>query len=457
MTQYKRPDETVFASGAKTGEVENFPDIARGWGVSFDQTNGIPPMEWFNALFKRNDEALRYLLQRGIAEWSATEDYPVGAHVQHDGKLWRSAKNHIGIKPVANSTTWELLKATQKELDEAYSSANHSHSFASITNKPSTLDGYGILDGLTPKSIWLPFSALPLAVVSTDDGRMPVTAESLSGGAGRVSIPAGISLSLAVEVESSKKGFVKEFLTPIWTSPVLAANSEYFLRGQVANGGLLMYVQKGKLSDAVPLSLKGSPVADSGGGFNTTALDVCLARIITGAAGTVPVVQRIINRRENSWSVVLNGSGTLYLPLDPQVKTVSGSASCLMPPESGLSDINFGGDGWIGASYVYGVPGNSGLMSSGYWNGYSSLVVSSNNLVGDVFQTAINVGFDHANGRSMWQTYQAEHTYADKSHASDELLLGMGLMKIQASDYENGVALFYRNCSGASFTWSVFK
>lgn len=116
MTQYKRPDETVFASGAKTGEVENFPDIARGWGVSFDQTNGIPPMEWFNALFKRNDEALRYLMQRGIAEWSATEDYPVGAHVQESGKVWKAKAASLGKRPSSSPSEWVETALTLEAL-----------------------------------------------------------------------------------------------------------------------------------------------------------------------------------------------------------------------------------------------------------------------------------------------------------------------------------------------------
>lgn len=51
-------DESIFASSAKQGEVDNFPDLLRGWGITFDQTQGIPPMEWFNFLFKRR-------LQRG--------------------------------------------------------------------------------------------------------------------------------------------------------------------------------------------------------------------------------------------------------------------------------------------------------------------------------------------------------------------------------------------------------
>lgn len=116
MTQYKRPDETVFASGAKTGEVENFPDIARGWGVSFDQTNGIPPMEWFNALFKRNDEALRYLMQRGIAEWSATEDYSVGAHVQEGGKVWKAKATSLGKRPSSSPSEWGEAALTRESI-----------------------------------------------------------------------------------------------------------------------------------------------------------------------------------------------------------------------------------------------------------------------------------------------------------------------------------------------------
>lgn len=106
MTQYNRPNETVFASGAKPGELESFPDIARGWGIAFDQTDGIPPMEWFNSLFKRGDESLRYLLQRGIAEWSSIEDYPAEAFVQEGGKVWRAKVANIGKRPSLNPGEW---------------------------------------------------------------------------------------------------------------------------------------------------------------------------------------------------------------------------------------------------------------------------------------------------------------------------------------------------------------
>ncbi|MDU9416438.1 hypothetical protein [Pseudomonas sp. zfem005] len=116
MTQYNRPNETVFASGAKPGELESFPDITRGWGVTFDQTTGIPPMEWFNALFKRSDEAVRYLLQRGIGEWSATEDYPIDAHVQEGGKIWKAKVGSVGKRPSLNPTEWVETALTREAL-----------------------------------------------------------------------------------------------------------------------------------------------------------------------------------------------------------------------------------------------------------------------------------------------------------------------------------------------------
>ncbi len=116
MTQYTRPDELVFASGAKPGELQSFPDIPRGWGVTFDQTTGVPPMEWFNALFKRSDEAVRYLLQRGIGEWSTSEDYPTGAHVQEGGKVWKAKVANVGKRPSINPTEWVETALTRDAL-----------------------------------------------------------------------------------------------------------------------------------------------------------------------------------------------------------------------------------------------------------------------------------------------------------------------------------------------------
>ena len=99
MALFNKPDEKIFASSAKQGEVNEFPDVPRGWGLSFDQTGGIPPMEWFNWLFMRNDERFGYLMQRGLPEWSSTLDYPEAAYVQYKGLSYKSLKASKGKLP----------------------------------------------------------------------------------------------------------------------------------------------------------------------------------------------------------------------------------------------------------------------------------------------------------------------------------------------------------------------
>ena len=53
-------DDKVFASKAKSGEITDFPDIERGWGVT-EETGYIPPMEYFNALGNRTDKNINEL------------------------------------------------------------------------------------------------------------------------------------------------------------------------------------------------------------------------------------------------------------------------------------------------------------------------------------------------------------------------------------------------------------
>lgn len=60
----------VFASEALPGELEDFPDIKRGWGTTKESTGGIPPMKWFNALQKRTDEKINGLLLNSISGYT---------------------------------------------------------------------------------------------------------------------------------------------------------------------------------------------------------------------------------------------------------------------------------------------------------------------------------------------------------------------------------------------------
>lgn len=109
-----RPDEEVFASAANTGEVRAFPDIPRGWGLTFDNPDdggngGFPPMEWFNALLARIDAATNYFLQRGVSEWRGTTLYAVGSVVSLDALLFRSTRAHTNVRPGSDATTWIQL------------------------------------------------------------------------------------------------------------------------------------------------------------------------------------------------------------------------------------------------------------------------------------------------------------------------------------------------------------
>ncbi|WP_109078485.1 tail fiber protein [Aggregatibacter kilianii] len=120
MALVNKPDESIFASSAKQGEVDNFPDLLRGWGITFDQTQGIPPMEWFNFLFKRLDEKHAYLMQRGLPEWSATQDYTKGSCVQFDGLSYRALKASKNNQPnEANSQYWVRWGFTLTEIARA--------------------------------------------------------------------------------------------------------------------------------------------------------------------------------------------------------------------------------------------------------------------------------------------------------------------------------------------------
>ena len=150
MALVNKPDESIFASSAKQGEVDNFPDLLRGWGVTFDQTQGIPPMEWFNFLFKRLDEKHTYLMQRGLPEWSATQDYTKGSCVQFDGVSYRALKDSKNNSPnESDSQYWvrwgfalsEIARATlmQYGLTQLYTGYNSQREDLALTPKTAFL------------------------------------------------------------------------------------------------------------------------------------------------------------------------------------------------------------------------------------------------------------------------------------------------------------------------------
>lgn len=117
MEIINKPDLRVFASEAKSGEVAKFPDILRGWGITFEQTQGKPPLEWMNDAFNRIDLNNLYLLQQGVAEWQKEIRYPKNSIVKKDGKLYLCLIENENNEPSQYSDKWSLLikKATTEQ------------------------------------------------------------------------------------------------------------------------------------------------------------------------------------------------------------------------------------------------------------------------------------------------------------------------------------------------------
>lgn len=166
MAVYNKPDESVFASSARQGEVSNFPDIGRGWGVSFDQTGGIPPMEWFNFLFKRIDEKFGYLFQRGLSEWSATQEYPIGALVQYKNLTYKAKRANTNKNPEqANSLDWQRWGFTQSELKSATLTES------GITQLLTSINSDDETKSATPKSVKMAYNKGVEAKTAADEAQ----------------------------------------------------------------------------------------------------------------------------------------------------------------------------------------------------------------------------------------------------------------------------------------------
>lgn len=166
MAIYNKPDESVFASNAKQGEVNNFPDIGRGWGISLDQTGGIPPMEWFNFLFKRTDEKFGYLFQRGLSEWSATQSYPEGALVQYKNLTYKAKRANTNKKPdQADSLDWQRWGFTQSELKIATLTES------GVTQLLTSINSDNETKSATPKSVKMAYDKSVEARAAADNAQ----------------------------------------------------------------------------------------------------------------------------------------------------------------------------------------------------------------------------------------------------------------------------------------------
>ena len=115
---YEKPKNEIFASDAKDGEIVEFPNIKRGWGVT-ENLGFIPPMEYFNAAFNRVDKSLAYQLQRGVGEWDKDLEYPIGAVVSLSGIIYVAKSQNTNKNPANEATIWSV-SATQDWSDNKF-------------------------------------------------------------------------------------------------------------------------------------------------------------------------------------------------------------------------------------------------------------------------------------------------------------------------------------------------
>ena len=150
---YEKPKNEIFASDAKDGEIVEFPNIKRGWGVT-ENLGFIPPMEYFNAAFNRVDKSLAYQLQRGVGEWDKDLEYPAGAISVLNGKLYQAKTQNTNKKPSENKEIWSAFAS--KEWSEQ-----------TFLNKDDKIDAYNKIES---DEKFAPKNSLPELATGTKAG-----------------------------------------------------------------------------------------------------------------------------------------------------------------------------------------------------------------------------------------------------------------------------------------------
>ncbi len=120
-TQETRPDD--WPSFAVTGDkTRPTPDanIASG----FPQSTTPPSRQEFNWAINQAFRGVRYMLQLGVPEWSATEPYPSQAKIQRGGLSFSAHTANMNVDPVLDATgTWERWGYTASQLTSFVSAA----------------------------------------------------------------------------------------------------------------------------------------------------------------------------------------------------------------------------------------------------------------------------------------------------------------------------------------------
>lgn len=104
MSEIVRPDFSTLWASSGTSVAPDPAKIATGW------ISEIPPFQWENYVQARQDEALKYLFQHGVAEWSNSEEYFIRRSVVwYQQKLYVAIANNTNRNPATQTTYWMPL------------------------------------------------------------------------------------------------------------------------------------------------------------------------------------------------------------------------------------------------------------------------------------------------------------------------------------------------------------
>lgn len=158
MPQITKPD-TLNVVWADQG-MKIKPDdskILRGW------VEEVPPLQFFNWLDSRQDQALAHINQHGIPVWDAVTEYQAGkSYVQgSNGTVYKCLSTNFGYDPTSNPAQWEeafVSINSESGRQEYIGYVAQSTSFAAIANTRYY--------ALAPLTVTLPDSASVASVVT---------------------------------------------------------------------------------------------------------------------------------------------------------------------------------------------------------------------------------------------------------------------------------------------------
>lgn len=103
MAKETRPDYTYkWASGGMVA-TPTTGKIQEGWVVQ------KPPVQYWNYIENRQDQAISYLYQQGIPEWTAAIEYQSGSSfVTYGGDIYVSIQTGTNKNPASETAYWKL-------------------------------------------------------------------------------------------------------------------------------------------------------------------------------------------------------------------------------------------------------------------------------------------------------------------------------------------------------------